>query len=78
MRIGGNTGSPHAKKSGCLLGFKLQRLLPSFYLRRLRGGLESTSVLRETELLRDVLRLSCRAVERDLMQTASKGHWTDG
>ena len=42
------------------------------------GGLESTSVLRETELLRDVLRLSCRAAERDLMQTASKGHWTDG
>ena len=35
-------------------------------------------MLRETELLRDVLRLSCRAADRDLMQTASKGHWTDG
>jgi len=50
----------------------------AFEVNQLRGGLESTSVLRETELLRDVLRLSCRAVERDLMQTASKGHWTDG
>lgn len=60
------------------LASKIPRLLPSFYPRLSGGGLESTSVLRETELLRDVLRLSCRAAERDLMQTASKGHWTDG
>ncbi|CAK9003395.1 Protein phosphatase 2C 53 (OsPP2C53) (ABI1-like protein 2) (OsABI-LIKE2) (OsABIL2) [Durusdinium trenchii] len=41
-------------------------------------GVDTLSCARETELLRDVLRSSCRAAERDLMLTASKGHWTDG
>lgn len=49
----------------------------SFELGQTRG-LETLSMARETELLRDVLRSACRAAERDLMQTASKGHWTDG
>lgn len=43
-----------------------------------QGGLDGLSCARETELLRDALRLACRAAERDLMQSASKGHWTDG
>ena len=42
------------------------------------AGIDSLSSAREAELLRDALRGACRAAERDLMQTASQKHWTDG